>query len=205
VTDPADFLSRWSRRKRASAATVRARSGGRKSCRSCAGIEIGRQVPMQSPASQERNRNSRALPKSKPEEPAFDISQLPPIESITAETDIRAFLDARACRPRNAPGRAAPGLVRRSERSATSSRSPRTKWISTRQREILGFDFSAPSGDIKRMAADIYGKLPASESEANAQPATTPAHEAVPAEFPTERSIASHHNVTGTFSRSERR
>jgi len=85
MNDPENFLTRWSRRKRE------------------AGDES---VP---PAGDEREqikadvgpdeRAADAVPSHRPQaanveaaEPAFDLSKLPPIESITAETDIRGFL-----------------------------------------------------------------------------------------------------------------
>jgi hypothetical protein len=199
VTDPADFLSRWSRRKRKAATSAPGQEVEKAS-------EVARESKLYGNADAisgepGKKQELSGTAKTKPEEPVFDISQLPPIESITAETDIRAFLSA-----------GVPAAIRQAALRRAWSADPKIRdfiEIAENQMdfnapaEILGFDFSAPSGDIKRMAADIYGKLPASESEANAQPATTPAHEAVPAEFPTERSIASHHNVNGTFSRSE--
>ncbi len=83
MNDPDNFLTRWSRRKRQvadeSAAPPR--------------DEHERDAADASPA--ERAEDAAPPPlaaKTKATEPAFDLSKLPSIESITAETDIRAFL-----------------------------------------------------------------------------------------------------------------
>lgn len=83
MNDPEDFLTRWSRRKRAvadeSEKPLRQRDEQRAS-----------ETP---PADQDANTAaSRPAAPSEPTEPVFDVSKLPPIESITAATDIRAFL-----------------------------------------------------------------------------------------------------------------
>ncbi len=65
------FVRRWSRRKRA----AEQRSPGRADS---------------SPADKETDTNSAAQSEAGP--PAFDLATLPPIESITATSDIRAFL-----------------------------------------------------------------------------------------------------------------
>jgi uncharacterized protein DUF3306 len=84
MNDPDNFLTRWSRRKRGAADEPdRAQDQ-----------EHEQGAPDAPPA----ERAADAAPPPAPAadsgatEPAFDLSQLPPIESITAETDIRAFL-----------------------------------------------------------------------------------------------------------------
>jgi Protein of unknown function (DUF3306) len=79
MSDPENFLSRWSRRKR----------------------EVSPQAdPANPPAADETGVDDRpsvnVSPCSAPPavEPAFDPASLPPIESITAETDISGFLAA---------------------------------------------------------------------------------------------------------------
>ena len=62
------FLSRWSRRKRAAEA-------GRP-------VEEAAQAPPPAPAA----------PPAEPAEPEFDVASLPPVESLTIESDITAFL-----------------------------------------------------------------------------------------------------------------
>jgi hypothetical protein len=182
VTDPADFLSRWSRRKREAA-------------RAEPDVE---ETPL---AEREADAESPVAAAAKPEDPVFDISKLPSIESITAETDIRAFLT---------PG--VPAALRQAALRQAWSADPKIRdfiemaenqWDFNAPGEILGFDFSAPTGDIKRMIADIYGKLPASESETETQSESPPTDDTVPTSAPTDRAIAAHRNVTGTLSGDE--
>ena len=68
------FLERWSRRKRASAPAEAQPDEGPAEHASAA-------AP-----------SSSAPPAAEPAEPPFDLSQLPPLESITGETDIRGYL-----------------------------------------------------------------------------------------------------------------
>ena len=84
MNDPEDFLARWSRRKRGAAdESDQARRD-----------EQEQRAP-DVPSDERAADAAPPLPpaaKSEATEPAFDLSKLPPIESITAETDIRAFL-----------------------------------------------------------------------------------------------------------------
>ncbi len=78
MSDREGFLTRWSRRKR----------------------EAEQAAPEPSPAAPEPTAPAPATPAQthdiaeakEPEAPAVDLSSLPPLESITAGTDIRAFL-----------------------------------------------------------------------------------------------------------------
>lgn len=84
MNDPEKFLTRWSRRKRETAdESDQARRD-----------EQEQRAPDAPPAADRAPDVATPSPVAKREatEPAFDLSQLPPIESITAETDIRAFL-----------------------------------------------------------------------------------------------------------------
>ena len=90
MSEPEDFLARWSRRKRereadaAAEAETCSRGANRR-----AEADIGRTMQR---AARPGGRSGLATP-----EPEFDLASLPSIESITAATDIRAFL-RRACR-----------------------------------------------------------------------------------------------------------
>jgi hypothetical protein len=85
MNDPENFLTRWSRRKREAAD---------ESNEPAPGDEQAQRTPDVSYV--ERATIDPSPPPSDvasaPAEPAFDLTKLPPIESITAETDIRAFL-----------------------------------------------------------------------------------------------------------------
>src|SRR5215467_5665872 len=75
-----DFLLRWSRRKRGAVEKGEAAETGAPAAPSDRGDEA------ESPAT-----TPGAAP-AKADEPLFDLKDLPPIESITAATDIRPFL-----------------------------------------------------------------------------------------------------------------
>jgi hypothetical protein len=75
-----DFLKRWSRRKREA------------NSEAIAPVEVAPPVetpPVETPAAEERTA-AEALPPAA--EPELDLSNLPPIDSITATTDVTAFL-----------------------------------------------------------------------------------------------------------------
>jgi hypothetical protein len=67
-----NFLQRWSRRKQAAEARSGTASGG--------------------PEADEAKSSPDVVTQSRPDLPVFDAATLPPIESITATSDIRAFL-----------------------------------------------------------------------------------------------------------------
>jgi len=71
MSDPKDFLSRWSQRK--------------------LNPPTEKPAPEEKPQSPPPESNAARSP---PAEPEFDISTLPPLESITAQSDIRVFLQA---------------------------------------------------------------------------------------------------------------
>jgi hypothetical protein len=75
-----DFLTRWSRRKRDALETEQAESAPGEP-----DTHPGEAVP-------ENAAPVEAIKPVTPPEPAFDLKSLPPIESITAATDIRPFL-----------------------------------------------------------------------------------------------------------------
>ncbi len=84
MNDPENFLTRWSRRKRTAADAPAPAEG-----------EGEREHDVLETPRAERVADNVTPPvavDAGPAKPAFDLSTLPPIESITAETDIRAFL-----------------------------------------------------------------------------------------------------------------
>jgi hypothetical protein len=195
VTDPADFLSRWSRRKRKAAKALPNPDAGQAQD-SALKSEAGKESNARPQAASGDKKKTPVAAGTKPEEPIFDISKLPSIESITAETDIRSFLT---------PG--VPAALRQAALRQAWSADPKIRnFIEMAENqfdfnaggEILGFDFSAPTGDIRRMVADILGKDRETESETEAQPETAGSDETAPGSVPTEQTIAAHRNVTQT-------
>jgi len=106
MSEPENFITRWSRRKREAA------EGAEVTKSSIAPDAVAESVPPREDPRQERD----ALPASggapQPPEAAFDPAKLPPIETITAESDIRAFLAPRRLKLKYRPNRP-PRLPRR--------------------------------------------------------------------------------------------
>lgn len=86
MSEPESFITRWARRKREATQEVEAKQS---SAASDAASE-----DLRPPEEQGDEGDVTAARRSASErvEPAFDVSKLPPIESITADSDIRAFL-----------------------------------------------------------------------------------------------------------------
>jgi hypothetical protein len=83
-----DFLSRWARRKQATQAA------GRAQCPPDADSPVAPEQAVGSGAPESGDTSDTSSSTPKPGAPEFDPGSLPAIQSITAETDIRAFLDA---------------------------------------------------------------------------------------------------------------
>jgi hypothetical protein len=148
MSEPEDFLKRWSRRKREVAAEDAAESAGAKTD---APVDAA-DVSLETSASEQTAANGEAAAEAG--EPAFDISKLPSVESITAETDIRPFL--------------ATGVPAHLTQAAL-----RKLWVTDPQiRDFIemaenqwdfnapgipGFDSSAPE-NVKELVAQIFSK-----------------------------------------------
>jgi hypothetical protein len=87
-----DFLSRWSRRKQA-AAQAAAPASSPPDAESAATPEPAAPGAPESPGTSDTSQNAPDVSQDSGA-PAFDPASLPAIESITAETDIRAFFAA---------------------------------------------------------------------------------------------------------------
>jgi hypothetical protein len=163
MNDPENFLTRWSRRKR-TAADEPARAEG--------DDEREHDVP-EAPRAERvvDNVTSSTSVDAGPAPPAFDLSTLPSIESITAETDIRAFL--------------APGVPAEMRLAAL-----RRAWAADpKVRDFVGlndydFDFHTPGAipgfgplemtdELRREVLRIVGALQP-EPKPEPQPATPP-------------------------------
>jgi hypothetical protein len=148
MTDPEGFLSRWSRRKREAVddgADQPALDPADPTDASTQALSAEQETGV-SEADAEEKKESKAA------EPAFDISKLPAIESITADTDIRPFL---------APG-VPPALTQAALRRVWVA-DPRIRdFIEIAENQwdftapgVPGFDLSPPTGDIARMLAQV--------------------------------------------------
>jgi hypothetical protein len=167
MSDPDNFIARWSRRKRAAAEQADEKTSNEKAsdeskppATSAAAAESAR--------SSEEARAARAVPE--PSELPFDLAKLPSIESITAESDIRAFL---------APG-VPPDLTRAALRRAWSA-DPKIRdfvgladydWDFNTPGAIAGFGPLEMTDELRRQVAQMVGRSLA--AEAPERPAPTP-------------------------------
>jgi hypothetical protein len=146
MSDPEDsegnFLRRWSRRK--SAAETRAQEGT--------------ELPFRRRTGADTSTPSRAAAKSETDQPAFDPATLPPIESITAASDICAFL---------APG--VPEALTRAALRRVWVTDPairdfiglaENQWDFTKPDSVPGFGSLELTPELRRMVAGLFDEAP---------------------------------------------
>jgi len=147
MTGPENFVSRWSRLKRGSAK-------GRET------------VPSESAPP------SDAVATAAPASPSFDPASLPPIESITIDTDIRAFLQS------GVPTTLAQAALRRVWVSDPAIRDfigiAENQWDFTDPTSIPGFGPLRETDDVPSLVSQALGTLnEEAESKEETLPATT--------------------------------
>jgi hypothetical protein len=148
VSEPENFLSRWARLKREAAEAPEAAEKS---------DTAATEAPADDLSEPARDVDASSAPSSAPT-PAFDLSTLPPIESITATTDIRAFL---------APG-VPPELTRAALRRAwVADPSIRdfvgiaeNQWDFNDPHGVPGFGPLGPLDDVRRLLAQAIGEAP---------------------------------------------
>lgn len=152
MSEPEDFLSRWSRRKQQAAK------------------EASQPVKEAEPAAADdkaavadaKHPTEATSPKAEPE-PIFDVSKLPSLDSIGPTTDVRIFMQ---------PGVPAP-LARAALRRAWSADPAirdfiglsENSWDFTKPETIAGFGPLLPIDDVKRMLAQVLKDDRAGEAE----------------------------------------
>jgi hypothetical protein len=154
VSEPENFLSRWARLKREAAEAP--------------------DVAAPEAAAEESRAETPAAGETAPPalELKFDLSTLPPIESITATTDIRAFL---------APG-VPPELTRAALRRAWVADPAirdfvgiaENQWDFNDPNAIPGFGSLGPFDDVRRLVAQILGEVRDEDAAAGADSAIKP-------------------------------
>lgn len=159
-----DFLSRWSRRKRAAAEAVEP-------------VEAEKPAADASPAAEESD--APATPAARAPEPAppasaeseFDVSSLPPIESIAADTDVSVFLK---------PG--VPAALRHAALRRAWSADPAIRdfkglaendWDFNDPDAIPGFGKLGPDVDVRKLVARVFGEETPNEVAAAEPPPAT--------------------------------
>lgn len=156
--DDESFLARWSRRKQESAQN-----------------EPGAPPQADAPAADAgANAVAANTPAAPPAEPAFDLSQLPSLETISADTDISAFL-----RP-GVPSELRHAALRRAWVADPAIRDFRglqeNDWDFTNPNSAFGFGDLDPGTDLAKMVRRVFG-----ESEpADPAPHQLPAPPAAP-------------------------
>ena len=132
MSDPKDFLPRWSQRKL--------------------------NPPAEKPAPEEKApmpAADREAAATAPIDPEFDITTLPSLESITANSDIRAFLQ------RGVPAALSRAALRRAWSADPAIRDfvglSENSWDFNAPDSIPGFG-PIGSADVRRMAAQLFGE-----------------------------------------------
>jgi hypothetical protein len=156
MSEPEGFIARWSRRKRAAEEDAEATSPAP-------------EVEAESARADEADRPQSNVPAGgsaarESQQPLFDASTLPPIETITAESDIRAFL---------APG--VPAELTRAALRRAWSADPKIRdfvgladydWDFNAPGAITGFGSLEMTDELRREVARMVGRsLPSHDAE----------------------------------------
>ena len=158
MSDPENFLSRWSRRKREPE-------------------EAPKPAADVAPATPEQDgKPASAGDASQTPEPAFDPASLPPLDSIGAETDIGAFLKA------NVPSPLRLAALRRAWAADPAIRDFKGladyDWDFTVPDSMRGFGNLDPGTDVQKMLSDMFGDIPRAPEAAAELP--NPAEQIIP-------------------------
>ena len=153
-----DFLTRWSRRKREAEQAASPPSAAP------AGVEPSAVEKATEDVSPPRAEG--ASPARAGDEPAVDLAALPPIESITATTDVRAFL------ARGVPAQLTRAALRRAWASDPAIRDfvglAENAWDFTAPDAMPGFGPLVGPASAQQIAADAMGETPTRPSPAPA-------------------------------------
>src|SRR5262245_26316121 len=165
MNDRENFISRWSRRKREAADE---KAQGEQPGIADAAKETDRSA----------SQSSEESKLAKADAPEFDAASLPPIESISADTDITAFMRA------GVPSELRHAALRRAWSADASIRDfvglNENYWNDlTGPRGTAGFGDLDPGLDVKRMASELFGenasqKAGSESSTSSAAPAAVP-------------------------------
>jgi hypothetical protein len=184
MSEPKNFLARWSRRKREAAAEgedARKTPAPSEPTLPLVPAQAGTQSPSsegqsQSAESEQAGLDSRlrgneresvsaatGLKHSGLAEPVVDLSKLPPIESITAETDIRAFLAS------GVPPELTRAALRRAWSADTAIRDfvglSENSWDFNAPDSMPGFGPLQMTDELRRQIARMVGAASADEAD----------------------------------------
>ena len=142
MNDPDNFLSRWSRRKR--------EAGDRNEKK-----EEAAGKPPAEPVAENEPIGVASAPDTTPM-PKFDAESLPPIESISSETDITAFMRT------GVPEALKRAALRRAWASDPAIRDfvglNENYWDVAGPDGIAGFGDIGPNLDVRRMVSELFGE-----------------------------------------------
>ena len=162
MSEPEDFLSRWSRRKREAVEKTD----------DAQAHEPGRAVEGETPAAE----TSPPAVSDKPAAEAFDLKALPPIESITAATDIRPFLVP------GVPAELARAALRRAWSADPGIRDfvglAEYAWDYHQPGAMAGFGPLEMTDELRKMVARIIGEIPDEDKSGAPQTASPEVGEA---------------------------
>jgi hypothetical protein len=145
MNDPDNFLSRWSRRKQ--------EAGERSEKKE----EVADKPPAAAVAENEPAVRAASAPASTPI-PKFEVESLPSIESISADSDITAFMRA-----------GVPEALKRAALRRVWSSDPAIRdfvglnenfWDAAGPDGVLGFGDIDPNLDVQRMVSELFGETP---------------------------------------------
>ena len=142
-----NFIARWSRLKRQTAKPKEEAGGEPAAAPEAEGI-LGTTEAARAEPYTERAASA---------EPEFDLSSLPPIEEITAGTDIRAFLQS------GVPAELTKAALRRAWTADPAIRDfiglAENQWDFTNPSSIPGFGPLGPGDDVRQLVAGAMGRL----------------------------------------------
>lgn len=173
MSEPEGFVGRWSRRKQE--ATKEAND-------EAAANEVSLDQPQTEAQAPEKA------------EPEFDVSTLPPIETITASTDIRAFLSA------GVPAHLTRAALRAAWTSDPAIRDyiglSEYSWDFNAPGSMHGFGPLDPSLDVDKMVADMFGQVKEVAREADRLLGEVPESASAPTRLSETPSIRAGKNQT---------
>jgi Protein of unknown function (DUF3306) len=179
MSDSENFIARWSRRKRAAAERVYDEKAPEKA-------STEKRSEERSPAATSAAAPARS--DAPPPELPFDLAKLPSLESITAESDIRAFL---------APG--VPAELTRAALRRAWSADPKIRdfvgladydWDFNTPGAITGFGPLEMTDELRRRVTQMVGRSLAPDDGDQPVPTEAQGPEVPPTETPTESAVA---------------